>query len=628
MLSYGGKLLRLLDMHHQTRSKRTSGIHGATSTNQASPSLLNLGTDILVIITDLLPVRDAKSMSMVNWTLHKIARYSSHRSLKLDLTEGGFAATEALLIMMENEQLLPAVRSLEIVDVGETFIRRPKKQKPWSLLSIPRAVAGSWASTSPGDRVARLCEFIPCMTGLRHVKWHGISIPRTAIETLEQCPDVKLSAGLSLSYRPTDNIADNVLYGLQGSHNLHALEVELCYTDAEECLTVTRPLKDILLSCPNLRVLELNIGMPKDGCVVYGTPPEYCGIGFTNGQRPPALKELNLVEYPFGFKNKVSLVESEPLLSFFTRSQGYPEEGSEEDYWVEKFDWSRLERFQSPDVAFALKLMPKLESLKEINFHESWDAEKTVEFFLQVPALLEDISAQKFEQVTVEGVLRHGSTLRRLTLHQTEHTEWRENAIGDIFLHEIREGCPYIEKLELDVARADDWPYHTLDILASFPRLDELDVWFELGTTERDDPVKPFVTFSEAAMLFTYLHDRNPRLRNLTVHSGSPAGIGHGHPTPQAFWPHYNSTAFVCVLSDRDDEAAQGKFTITCTTVGERENDWLRRMMNNRFRDELERKFEKFQKTLPSDLGHGHRREALKVAWKGPSPIDQWNAHY
>ena len=59
----------------------------------------------------------------------------------------------------------------------------------------------------------------------------------------------------------------DILNKLTGLQNLTSLSVKHTYTSTKEALCVTRPLKRALLGCPNIRSLELDIDMPRQGCV-------------------------------------------------------------------------------------------------------------------------------------------------------------------------------------------------------------------------------------------------------------------------------------------------------------------------------------------------------------------------
>jgi len=114
------------------------------------------------------------------------------------------------------------------------------------------------------------------------------------------------------------------------------------------------------------------------------------------------------------------------------------------DYWAEVFDWSRLQRLKTSYVDFALKIMPKLTALKEIDLLENHSEDEIVRFYKQCPTALEAIGAESLLKVTLDGVLRHGSALRKLRLHNIEDWKgkWVNGAIDAASLRTICESCP------------------------------------------------------------------------------------------------------------------------------------------------------------------------------------------
>lgn len=157
------------------------------------------------------------------------------------------------------------------------------------------------------------------------------------------------------------------MHQLQGCINLRSLELVHTFRDASTCLAATTPLKHILLSCPNLRRLKLDIGRPKVGCVSYGLLFEYCGIGFLQGERPlAALEDLELIDYPFGMPKPVVDPRYEIEWPFCT---GYPLAMQEKEYWADHFDWSRIKRLVVSS-SLGMRLMPHLTSVREVDLED------------------------------------------------------------------------------------------------------------------------------------------------------------------------------------------------------------------------------------------------------------------
>lgn len=162
---------------------------------------------------------------------------------------------------------------------------------------------------------------------------------------------------------------------------------------------------------------------------------------------------------------------------------------------------------------------------------QSWNTEGLTQFLNQVPTTLESIIIPKLACVGIATISRHGPALRRLDVHQREGHHWSKEVVSNEDLIQLRDGVPNLEELSIDIGRhQDNWPPHdTLDIIAGFPRLTSLTLWFELGGGRRDTSVKPFITAASASELFRYLRQQQPAcLQRLHVHSGAPPPAGHG----------------------------------------------------------------------------------------------------
>ncbi|KAI1086188.1 hypothetical protein F5B19DRAFT_487680 [Rostrohypoxylon terebratum] len=501
------------------------------------PSLACLGDEIIMIIAGLLQDTSPKtisSLALVCSAYHRIARYVQHQEL-----------------VLEN-----SIRKLD-------YVRKS---------GIPQAIRKLEIRGNQDDGLlSQLCELIPKMTGLKHISWLTSNMPIPIIQLLRERPSIRLHVEI------TDLWGPEGVDLLRDSKNLTSLKVAITYFHADECLRWTKTLKCVLLSCPNLRKLGLNI------CLYHTAfpPLKYCGFGFVDGEHPPALEELELEAYPFGIPTPDP---SRPNTST-VNSTGYPLKIDETDYWKSQFDWSQLRKLTIRDADFAMQIMPQLTSLEAIGgFSNSGSAVIRSAFDL-VPSSLSSIDVPKIADIGLKNLLRHGSTLRSLTIHQDEDHEgkWRQEAIDSETLIKIRDQCPHIEELSLDISRNGAWPYEMLDILSSFPSLRSLTLWFELGQVKKSEPIQPYVTFSAAGKLFQYLHERttgrNTRIRKLNIMSGSTPKpkLDQGYPPTESWWASCNISSFICSLSDRDDDAENGVFSVTCPKLGQLENEYLRR---------------------------------------------------
>ena len=587
------------------------------------PSLTTVDHDILVMIIDFLADDHPGSMPsvwLVNSEWHSIARRSRHRCTMLDFIEHPATAKRSMDYVKE-ANLLSAIRRLEI-RYPETNDTLGKDR----LVYQPRHLNENvWRDVSKKvPKPEQISRLLPQMFGLREIWWRSSNPPLEIIMALRtSCPKVRLHATIlagdrNLNPMKSSNIG---LHHMISHPNLTSLNVEAGYIQQKNYwLNLTRPLKEVLMSCPNLRSLTLNIGLESGG--VECLPPiDYCGLGFANGEKPVALEELNLIDYPFGQPYARTIV-------------GYPEKVCEEDYWIENFDWSRTRNLQLSRVSMALGLTPKLTALKEVVLTcTSGPVEygKSIsELFTKVPTSLESIQAPDIGYPTVAGILMHSSSLRTLKLHQPEKmqegdTSWRAAAISEHSLRQIQEHCPKMVEMELDIDREGDWPWETFNIIARFSQLKCLTIWFELGVRDPESPVKPYTTFDAAGMIFEYLRDTSPTqqslLATLKIHSGTPPpppprvipGRGRIYTSP---WWRDQSSSFDCALSDRNDEAAKSTFQVVCPDLSEEENETVRNG------------FKPFSKAHLDRIDPQRRRmRRMVLAHHGPMPYSQWDPH-
>jgi len=570
------------------------------------PSLVMLGRDILIIIFDFIQEtspRSLQAIALVSSEFYHLAEHSRYRHLKLNLDPSTIEVCRGRLQHIEKQKLLSVIRFLEVNEPGESDFRYRQR--------CLKGNSNSENADQYHNCIDSISESIPSMTGLKDTSWNNKygaeSIPNTVLEALRSRPKVRLHARVRAR-----SLQESNLDKLQGNVNLSKLKADISFEGAEDCREATQPLKRILLSSPNIRSLSLAISQPDSGCTIYEAPSEYCGFGFVADELMPPLVELVVSNYPWGYESEA---EAEEPFTQGLYQTNYPGKGSEMDYWAENFDWSHLRRLETRFVDFALRIMPKLTSLKEVDFTGSWSHESITRFFQQCPTALEVIRAESLQSITLESVLRHGSVLRKLGLHTVEDWigKWAEGAVDVVPLRIIRDGCPFIEELFVDIARNGDWPWEILDVLSSFPRLRHLAICFEVGVKNDDDPIKPYVTFTSADTLYTYLRSQSPRqpsiLSRLQIYSGAPPPIGYGLPVETEFWPEYNSTEFICTLSERDEEAAKGVFQVVCPKLPK---DVQPRNIDHTFKKNIRKR----------------KDETWKVACEGPTPVSKWHAHY
>lgn len=566
------------------RSRKPVTPRTPTRADAQSSSLADLPADVILMI--LCQIQDVSPQSIIRVAsvcshFYYLARYVQHRDISIRLHDAGpnLSSLRDRLDFMSENRLLGAVRSLEVCETRDI-----KESSPaWSLL-------------------LHLAKLLPGMTGLRQIRWEAPVLPYEILQSMKQCPQMRIEL----------HAHDGALLeGLVGSPNLSSVRIKGTYVGAKQCLAITQPMKRLMLTCPNLRRLSIDIAQPRQGCVVYGLLPEYTGFGFSNGERPPPLEDLEVISYPWGHEHKDA-----GSVSFAFHSVNYPEKGTEVDYWASTFDWSQLRRLRDADVAFASKIASKLTALKFVEFKSEWPSNTALltQFFEDVPSSLECIVLPSLNSVSPPILKRHAESLRKLALHRQEKWDgtWSDRAITDQDLIALRSGLPLLEDLEVDVARQEgDWPWDTLKILSGF-KLRSLKLWFDLGIKIDGVPSAPYLTAVSAAELFSFLRKSSPKqpclLQRLHACSGAPPPLGHGLLVETAYWPGENSTSFICQVAERDDDAANGLFSVMCPKLDK----------------ELNAKMERITKGEEKRSDLGNEPIAFKVALNGPLAKNEW----
>ncbi|KAK6220629.1 hypothetical protein LQW54_002074 [Pestalotiopsis sp. IQ-011] len=508
-----------------------------------SPSLVTLGYDITPLVIDELWISSRRTLLSVAL----LARYSRHRTVTLRLRNGqsksvdprddGDRAEQSTDLLKWLDQaivrgLLPAIRSLSV--------------------KMDRNQGGGEDNMGKQARNT-LAGHLTHMSGLVDFYWRGNeTLPDQVIQVMSDRPGLRLHVSYKRENRLPDDSGENPhekpLSRLLGLANLKSLSINASYTTSRQCQDIMQPVKDVLLSCTNLRRLKLYMH-----CWPFDRN-EYTGFDFINGGRPAAaLRDLELISYPF--RHETAIIPQHLLLP------GTPYyERTEESYWADTFDWSCLERLEVSSPYLACKMLPYLKSLRHVAMLAPLRG-LAKEFFSQLPDGLETIRVSSINDIGIDALLRHGSTLRKLRMSQFENygsDRWSQNAVQETAITRIRDACVVLEDLDVDVGRGgDDWPYTMLDIIASFPRLRRLGLRFEIGSGDLRNPVKPYVTASAARHIFDYVLSKSTvtpsRLRSIVIHLGQPLGeipISRMRPT------RINSPAvFQCHVSDRDDDA-------------------------------------------------------------------------
>jgi hypothetical protein len=571
------------------------------SLDPGRPSLAQLPDDVVLLVLNFVDDSDLLEIASLNSVLYKLARHVQNHTVHINLDQRNQAWSR--LDVLRNNLLLPTVRMLEVSASSNTNQERGEEDEILSCLA----------------------NMLPSMTGLRDLHWHiptpirsdwnwrmPAPIPRALLNHVPM--QTRLYTSVAAMHEPHERV-HAFLAQLVDNHNLFSLSAHIAFLDEHVCRATMSTLKQVLLSCPRLaRIPMLYVGPPVTRIHGVVDGPDlgapYCGLGLSGGERPPALEELGLTYYPWGREPTAALLAIRSVYC-----TGYPEKGNEVQYWVERFDWSRLRRLNSIPSKLALGIAPKLRALKEIIFDETIDTYyiELTAFLEQIPTALELLTIPSWSYIGNKhgAVTQHGAALRKLTIHCLEPWE-AKSLLTDTDLVTLCNGLPYLEELTLDIARDiewDAWPYSTLDIIASFQCLRSIQLWFALGTQGYNLP-RPHLTVSGAHHLFAYLWERNKNIRRLELCSGAPRKWTY---TGDPSWASQNSIRLLCEVSLRDVDVANGFVRVTCPDFSTQMNAELGR---------------RYKETREGRRGVAEDAKGLllEVALDGPLYYNEWRA--
>jgi hypothetical protein len=523
--------------------------------------LCDLSDEIIMLIIECLQDICPGSvvvLASVSSFLYSKARYVQHRHVTISLELSKAKNEIGFLRYLSSNGLLPAIRTLRFIELADT------EKKGYQF---PRPLYG----------------LIDQMTGLRdiHLDAFCYPVPASVLENLKQRTRIRLH--VSVFSERTAAIVAREFTNLTGSPNLYSLRVDAKYVRAKECLETIRPLKGLLLSCPNLRKLSLDIYREREGCLRYEPCAEYCGLGLSGNERLPRFEELVLLEYPWG---------RDGSSGFPWGVKGYPgkKDEIEEDYWACHCDWSRLRRLVEPKGSLAQRIARQLTALDEVDLCSGYtfpviyqhDERAMIHFFETIPSMLDSITVPNFASLSTTPIIRHGSRLRNLELIcPVPHCPWPEGQSthgigGSEDLMKLRDGLPRLEHLTIHISTdGNDWPYATLDIVAGFPRLRSAKLHFALAgpQSDVDAPAPPHVTVASAESLLRYMREHStaepPSLQRLHLCSDYQWG--------DKWLARANSTGIVCEISH--DDRGRTELIVTCTKLSEALNEKLRRVV-------------------------------------------------
>ncbi|KAI1750548.1 hypothetical protein F4782DRAFT_509410 [Xylaria castorea] len=457
------------------------------------PSLLLLPNEVLQEVVDLLLDSSTSdtilSLAFVNRALRSTVQYRQHKVLRIPprLDPEFFEANidnlfGAYLSSLEARDLLPAVRSIELVLNGP----RHYNQYFW-------------------DALYRL---VPTAKGLQNIH---VCIP-VSDPTSFSSPLVKLLDILQ-SRMPLVGVYAKLRSPLSGFpplqvfrdfRNLYALEYTVYksrdFRNAPEILPL---LKNILRTCPNLRILKLytRTARARRQMRFLSYQPTYA-----DKERPRCLETLELQD-----TNNWATADLPPDLwdpNFDQLSGNY------DDSWFEKFfDWSKLHHLRIKEVTLLPYLTKKLTGLKSFEAPNAsgYDRRDVKKFLLDLPSRLERIKLPIWSFIPLQSLMEYGPTLR--VLHFTHSSMmYPGHELTAYKIQLIRAFCPCLEEFGLSVRRQSRWPEGIMDALSSFPKLSSLTIITRFCEVEdsytsptREDLTQPYITFSEVRNLYNRL---------------------------------------------------------------------------------------------------------------------------
>ncbi|KAI5457548.1 hypothetical protein BGZ63DRAFT_394951 [Mariannaea sp. PMI_226] len=568
--------------------------HGRPSIAQLPEHVIRL---ILTFYYDHQP-EGIQTVALLCTYMYKQARYIQHRHVHINLDKSGHILARLDLIKRLGQ--LPAVRTLRVSSRGHGTVRK-----------------------EGNEVLANLATMLLSMTGLRHLHWDigwtasgphkgtmAVPIPGPILASLP------LGLRLHTSVCCDDTRESHVqarafLNRLAGSQSLCTLSVRVTFIEEQTCLETMCALKEVLLSCPNLiRLPIIDVWYPRGGCNGYGPPltgGAYCGLGLLDGERPPALEELGMRDYPWG-------LEGAP------QCQGYSAKGYEWDYWIDAFDWSRLVRLNDVPTCLASGIAPKLTALRELVLEElSW---LQADFVRDITSPLELISLSGWGRVNSNPnfISRFGATLQRLRIHEPERRGEAGTFITPTDLIHLSKNLLHLRHLALDIDRdvdTQEWPYSALDAIATFPSLRTVELWLPLGMAP--PAPTPILIESSARYLFRYLRERNGNIQQLTLHSGAPSNNASSYLSSlidfQPSWAIHNSVSFVCKMIYSGETPPEGDWsTVSCPDLSAEMNAQLHQLAR-----QANRKLPDYKKLNRDEL-------CMRVALDGPLDAIGWEA--
>ncbi|KAH6683063.1 hypothetical protein B0J14DRAFT_137750 [Halenospora varia] len=407
----------------------------------------------------------------------------------------------------------------------------------WNIETIPGAgwepLTGNWTLLST------VVERLPNVTQFRWAT--SFPIPKVLLATSE-----KAHPKCRLYYEIVGDLS-NSLSLLLHSQNLYSMKARVIgdaitrgkvkYVPSEAWDVVRR----ILETSPNIRELDLNVIhdiLPVDVQEAFNLagnhstiPPlrslslrgynfeaEPTGEEFVPYIQPPQTLIWPLDTFPGFIIRKIGKQRIERWGGMYQPPRILKTVNNRKtnlDAWMEQMDWTHLHtlRLTTPTDQIHKLAGGFLPALKHVTFDgEKWPdtLDSAIQFLANIPAL-QSISLQNTWSVNPQNVTRnitdiitkhHCPTLVSFKLDTVPLTA--------IQLSQLREHCPNIQSLDIGMERAEEWDYKLLDILATFPDLENLVLrWKDEEYRDYWDVPREYSDFTDPISQEYYSRDDN-----------------------------------------------------------------------------------------------------------------------
>lgn len=393
-------------------------------------------------------------------------------------------------------------------------------------------VKGGWANIGNMSLLADVIHTLPAITELH---WDASRlVPSIILESLQKNhPDCSLfytipfqhvddgRTSASLPYNTDSSRTEQNILRIEemreiteatntrsilNSKNLYSLKAHIDYRLLYpiEKLDLVH---EILLTCPNIRELDLKIEI--SGCGGTGQPSccddpaRHAVLAFDFSKHDsvlPPLEVLRLEGYRFDFAINGTHVEPEVNM---------PLEMANLKAWLEHMDWTHLHSLHlSGPITQVLKLfLDALPSLRHIGIDggEMGHLRVPLSKYLALLSPLESLSVEDGDFRDLDSLLdvitKHHPTLRSLRLNHLRDVpkssvggkqfwhDWfiysTETVLSSAQLTRLFEICPNLKSLDIDMQTEPGWHYEILDTLLSFPQLKELTLRFPPENSEQ-----------------------------------------------------------------------------------------------------------------------------------------------